>query len=77
MGVKCRRSTRADPMTLWLAAKVWGREQKSTKRLENTGSVALPQQDLKHPGLSVSRGRPTLGSGYFLQDWSGFYQDKP
>ena len=47
------------------------------KGRENTGSVAPPRQDVIHPGLSGSRGRPALGSGCFLQDWSGNYQDKP
>ena len=50
---------------------------KYSQRRENTGSVAPPRQDMLHPGLSGSRGRPALGSGCFLQDWSGNYQDKP
>ena len=69
----------ADPTTLGSAAKVGGWGQISTKigREKNTRFVAPPPQDVIYPGLSGSIGRPVLGSGCFLQDWSGNYQDKP
>ena len=62
----------ANPTTLVSAAKVRGRGQKSTKN----GWEKSARQDFIYPGLSVSRGRPALGLGCFVQDWSGNYQDK-
>ena len=53
----CVRST-----TLWLAAKVRGQGQNSTKR----GSVSPPLQYLIHPGLSGTRGRPAFVLGCFF-----------
>ena len=38
------------------------------KEWEKSGSVSPPRQDEIHPDLSESRGRPALGSGYFVQD---------
>ena len=60
------------------AAKVGGSKGKNPqKRLEIFGSASTPRHNVKHTGLSGSRGRPTVGSGCFLQGWSGNYQDKP
>ena len=50
------------------AAKVGGSGTKiPPKRWEILGSVSTPRQDVKHTGLSGSRGRPDLGSGCFIQ----------
>ena len=37
------------------------------KRREIFGSASTPRQDVKHTGLSGSRGRPAVGSGCFIQ----------
>ena len=52
-------------------AKVRGSGTKILKRWEIFGSVSTPRQDVKHTGLSGSRGRPAMVSGCFLQDRSG------
>ena len=71
----------ADPTTLYyykVGCKSRGVGDKNPqKRQKIFGSASTPQQDVKHTGLSGSRGRPAVGSGCFLQDWSGNYQDKP
>ena len=77
MSVTCGCSTGADPMTLWSAVKVRGRDKNPQKRTGNFVSVSSPRQDLMHPGLSVSRRGPVFGSGYFLQDWTVNHQNKP
>ena len=69
-------------MTLYInirsAAKVRGLGTKIHKKgQEKSGSVSPPRQDVIYSGLSGSRGRPALGSGCFLQEGSGNYQDKP
>ena len=51
-------------------AKVRGWGKNPQKGQKKSGSVSPSQQDVIHPGLSGSRGRPALGSGRFLQDWS-------
>ena len=72
----------ADPTTLYyykVGCKSRGGvgDKNPQKRREIFGSASTPRQDVKHTGLSGSRGRPAIGSGCFLQDWSGSYQDKP
>ena len=37
------------------------------KRREIFGSASTPQQDVKHTGLSGSRGQPAMGSECFVQ----------
>ena len=50
------------------AAKVGGSGTKiHKKRQEMFGSASTPRQDVKHTGLSGSRGRPAMGSGCFVQ----------
>ena len=45
----------------------WSGTKIHKKGRENAGLVAPPRQDMIHPGLSGSRGRPALGSGCFLK----------
>ena len=67
----------ANPTTLYyykVSCKSRGVGDKNPqKRREIFGSASTPRQDVKHTGLSGSRGRPAVGSGCFLQDWSGNY----
>ena len=66
----CRCSTERDPMTLWSVAKVGGRGQKSTKNAGNLWVGFTSPTGCDTSRLSVSRDRPALGLGYFLQDWT-------
>ena len=68
----------ADPTTLYyykVGCKSRG-QKIHKKRREIFGSASTPRQDVKHTGLSGSRGRPAMGSGCLnYTDWSGNYQD--
>ena len=59
-----------------LAGKVEGGDKNPQKRREFFGSASTHQRDVKHTGLSGSRGPTCSGVGMFCTDWSGNYQDK-
>ena len=59
---------RPDSVYIRSAAKVGGSATKIHKKgREIFGSASTPRQDVIHLGLSVSRGRPAVGSGCFVQ----------
>ena len=71
-GVNAGVPLEADPTTLYyykVGCKSRGvRDKNPQKKTGNFfGSASTPRQDVKHTGLSGSRGRPAVGSGCFVQ----------